>query len=133
MSTSYQKNAHNQLGIVVDAIIDILKSVHIGPIHKWANDLFPVCFPIDSVASVDGSVSYCYSYDLPSLKEAIAPLCIPWHATKWNNFSSTPVYLGLIWDFDKHTVSLAEPKRLKYLTKLNSFLCDHSTSRILKK
>ena len=90
------KNAHNRLGIVVDAIIDILKSVRIGPIHKWADDLFPVRFPIDSVDGMNGSISYCYSYDLSSLKEAVAPLCVPWHATKWNNFSSTPVYLGLI-------------------------------------
>ena len=65
------KNTHNQLGIVVDAIIDILKSVRIGPIHKWADNLFPVRFPINSVASVDGSVSYCYSYDLPSLRKLL--------------------------------------------------------------
>jgi len=127
------KNAHNRLGITVDAVIDILKAVRIGPIPKWADDLFPIRFPIGSTICADGSTSYQYPYDLTALKDAVAPLCIPWHSMKWNEFSSTPVYLGLVWNFDNHTVSLAEPKRLKYLAKVSDFLHDHSASRIFKK
>jgi len=123
------KNAHNRLGITVDAVIDILKVVRISPIPKWADDLFPIRFPIGSTICADGSTSYQYPYDLTALKDAVAPLCIPWHSTKWNKFSSTPVYLGLVWNFNNHTISLAEPKRLKYLTKVSDFLRDHSTSQ----
>src|ERR1700683_820298 len=127
------KNAHNRLGITVDAIIDILKAVKIGPIPKWADNLFPIRFPISSTLLEDHSVSYRYSYDLDTLKNAISPLCVPWHASKWNDFSSSPIYLGLVWNFDNHTISLSEPKRLKYLSKVSDFLCDHSSSCVFKK
>jgi hypothetical protein len=127
------KNAHNCLGITVDAIIDILRVVKISPIPKWADDLFPIRFAILSSILHDGSISYHYFYDLSTLKDTVAPLCIPWHPTKWNDFSSTPVYLGLVWNFENHSVSLAEPKQLKYLTKVSNFLHDHSSSRIFKK
>ena len=127
------KNAHNRLGITVNTIIDILRAVNIGPIPKWADDLFPIRFPISSSVLHDGSFSYHYSYNLSTLKDAVAPLCVPWHPTKWNDFSSTPVYLGLVWDFENHSVSLAEPKRLKYLMKVSDFLRDYSSSCIFKK
>jgi len=127
------KNAHNRLGITIDAVVDILKAMRIGPVPKWADDLFPIRFPIGSSLLEDGSFAYRYSYDLSSFKEAVAPLCIPWHPSKWNDFSSTPVYLGLVWDLVKHTVSLAETKREKYLAKVTDFLRDHTTSRIMKK
>lgn len=125
------KNAHNRLGITVDALLDILRAVKIGPILKWADDLFPIRFPVASSIH-NGTSSYQYSYDLFTLKDAVASLCIPWHPTKWNDFSSTPVYLGLVWNFENHSVSLAEPKRLKYLAKVSDFLHDHSSSRVFK-
>ena len=127
------KNAHNRLSITIDTVVDILQAVHIGPIPKWADELFPIRFPDCSTLHDDGSISYLYPYDLSALKDAVAPLCIPWHTTKWNDFSSSPVYLGLIWDFDHHTFALSEPKREKYLTKICEFLCAHSTSRVRKK
>jgi len=70
---------------------------------------------------------------LVTLKNVVAPLCIPWHPTKWKEFSAAPVYLSLIWNFDTHEVSLAKPKQQKYLTKVSEFLRDHSSSRIFKK
>jgi hypothetical protein len=126
-------SAHYCLGRVVDAIVDILQAVGISPVPKWGDDLFPIRFPIESVTEIDKSVSYKYSYDLAFFKNTLAPLCVPWHASKWNDFSSKPVYLGLVWDFGNRTVALAEPKREKYLNKLNNFLLLNSSSRILKK
>jgi len=67
------KNAHNRLGITVDALIDILKAAKIGPIPKWADDLFPIRFPISSTSLQDGSFSYHYHYDLVTLKNVVAP------------------------------------------------------------
>ena len=115
-------SAHYCLGCVVDAIVDILQVVKISPVPKWGDDLFPIHFSVDSVLESNGSTSYKYSYDLTFFKDTLAPLCVPWHASKWNDFSSKPIYLSLVWDFENLTVALAEPKREKYLTKLNNFL-----------
>jgi hypothetical protein len=126
-------SAHYCLGRLVDAIVDILHAVGISPVPKWADDLFPIRFPISSYATSDGSTSYRYAYDLDSFKKFLSPLSVPWHNTKWKDFSSKPVYLGLVWDFDKRTVALDEPKRVKYLTKVNDFLVHHLSSRVEKK
>lgn len=114
-------------------IVDILQAVGISPVPKWGDDLLPIRFPIKSVTEIDRSISYKYSYDLVFFKDTLAPLCVPWHASKWKDFSSKPVYLGLVWDFENRTVALAEHKREKYLNKLNNFLLLNSSSRILKK
>ena len=121
-------SAHYCLGRLVDAIVDILHAVGISPVPKWADDLFPIRFPISSYVTPDGSTSYRYAYNLDSFKKFLSPLSVPWHNTKWKDFSSKPVYLGLVWDFDKCTVALDEPKRVKYLTKVNDFLVHHLSS-----
>ena len=126
-------SAHYCLGRVVDAMVDILNAVQISPVLKWGDDLFPIRFPKSSTTQANGSVSYIYTYDLAFFKDILAPLRIPWHPTKWNDFSPRPVYLGLVWDFEKRTVALAEPKRIKYLTKVNDFLQTHSSTRVEKK
>jgi hypothetical protein len=126
-------SAHYCLGRVVDAIVDILQAVKIAPVPKWGDDLFPIRFPIGTIAESDGSFAYKYSYNLTLLKDTLAPLGVPWHASKWNDFCSKPVYLGLVWDFENRTVALAEHKREKYLTKLVNFLHLNSSRRILKK
>ena len=126
-------SAHYCLGRLVDAIVDILHAVNISPVPKWADDLFPIRFPNSTLTNADGSVSYTYPYNLDSFKQFLSPLSIPWHNTKWNDFSSKPVYLGLVWNFDQRTVALAETKRVKYLCKVNNFLTNHSSSRVEKK
>jgi hypothetical protein len=126
-------SAHYCLGRVVDVIVDILHAVEISPVPKWGDDLFPIRFPSGSISDVNGATSYIYSYDLPFLRNILAPLCVPWHASKWNDFSSSPVYLGLIWDFENRTVALAEPKHEKYLLKVTNFLLSHSSSHVEKK
>jgi hypothetical protein len=126
-------SAHYCLGCLVDAIVDILHAVNISPVPKWADDLFPIRSPNGTITNADGTVSYTYPYDLDSFKWVLSPLSIPWHDTKWNDFSSMPVYLGLVWNFDKRTVALAEPKCVKYLSKVNDFLSSHWSSRVQKK
>lgn len=125
--------AHYCLGRVVDAIVDILNAVQISPVLKWGDDLFPIWFLKSSTPQSNGSVSYSYTYDLAFSKDILTPLCVPWHATKWKDFSSKPIYLGLVWDFDKCTVALTELKHIKYLTEVTNFLQKHSTSCVEKK
>jgi hypothetical protein len=121
-------SAHYCLGRLVDAIVDILHAVKISPVPKWADDLFPIWLPNGTIVEPEGSTSYKYPYNLDSFKQFLSPLSIPWHDTKWNDFSSKPVYLGLVWDFNNHTVALTEPKCIKYLSKVNNFLLSHSSS-----
>jgi hypothetical protein len=112
-------SAHYCLGRVVDAIVYILNAIQISPVPKWGDKLFPIQFLKSSTLQADSSVSYNYTYDLAFFKDILAPHCVPWHATKWNDFSPRPVYLGLVWDFEKCTMALPEPKHIKYLTKVN--------------
>jgi hypothetical protein len=119
-------SAHYCLGWVVDTIINILQVVKM-------DDLFPICFPVDSITESDRSTFYKYSYNLTLFKDTLAPLYVPWHTSKWNNFSSRPNYLSLMWDFENCSITLAELKCKKYLTKLNNFLLLNSSSHILKK
>ena len=89
-------SAHYCLGRVVNVIVDILQAVKITPVPKWGDDLFPICFPIGTIIKSDDSITYKYSYNLTLLKDTLAPLGVPWHASKWNDFCSKPVYLGLV-------------------------------------
>jgi hypothetical protein len=107
--------------------------VGISPVPKWGDDLFPICFPINYVTEIKRSISYKYSYNLVFFKDTLAPLCVPWHTSKWNDFSFKPVYLSRVWDFENCTVALVEPKHEKYLNKLNNFLLLNLSSRVLKK
>ena len=83
-------SAHYCLGRVVDAMVDILNAVKISPVLKWGDDLFPIQFPKNSTTQANESVSYIYTYDLAFFKDILAPLHIPWHPTKWNDFSPRP-------------------------------------------
>jgi hypothetical protein len=45
-----------------------------------------------------------YSYNLTSIKSIIAPLGIPWHKNKGQEFLDTFVYLGFHWDLPNKTI-----------------------------
>ena len=71
-------------GEVVDAIIDIWHSIHVGPIIKWVNDFNVFCYPTEhgSFSGMSGNILYHYDYYLAHIKAMITPLRIPWHTTK---------------------------------------------------
>jgi hypothetical protein len=47
---------------------------------------------------------------------------VPWHPKKWCNFTSIFIYLGLLWDIVRHTVTLPDEKQKKYQDKLFTLL-----------
>ena len=116
-------SAHYCLGQVVDVIVDILQAVNILQCPNGEM----ICFLLTSQSAPPLTSTSTTS------SSSKTPLSIPWHASKWNDFSSMPTYLGLVLDFENRTVALAEHKHEKYLAKLTEFLCLNSSSRILKK
>jgi hypothetical protein len=115
-------------GEVADATIDIWEYHEVSPAVKWVDDFNVFRFPkSDGIFSaISDGVNYSYSYDLTSIKSLIAPLGIPWHKNKGQEFADTFSYLGFHWDLPNKTVSLPNHKREKYLHKVSLLIsaCD---------
>jgi hypothetical protein len=55
--------------------------------------------------------------------DLIAPLRVPWHPTKTGlRFAYTMVFIGFFWDLIDRRVSLPDPKRLKFLMRVQLML-----------
>lgn len=66
---------------------------------------------------------YSYSFDRDFCMALIAILNIPWHPTKTGlRFAFEMVFIGFFWDLTYRRVSLPNPKRLKFLTRVTSLL-----------
>lgn len=122
-------------GEVADATIDILKHLWIDPAVKWVDDFTIFRFPVPSGTffGISDGHPYSYAYDLSSVKQSIASLCIPWHKDKGQEFGDVFSYVGFEWDLPRKTVSVGDRKRLKNLAKLTSFLEEFSHSQAPKK
>lgn len=96
------------------------RALGVGPILKWADDLIPFRFPVANGDFQSGN--YHYLYSMETIRSITLPLGVPWHAKKWSDFASTVIYLGFIWDLRNRTVSLQNDKRLKYLSKVSTFI-----------
>jgi hypothetical protein len=105
-------------GEVADATLDLLDVQKLGQGCKWVDDFVCVRVPIGQ--NLDGS--FIFSFDLSSIRQMTDPLGVPWHPSKGSDFGATVIYVGFLWDLGDHTVSLPEPKCLKYQMKLTSFL-----------
>lgn len=112
-------------GEVADATVDIWAAKAISPCTKWVDDFVLARFPSEH-SSTSG---YRYAYDLDSAKAVVAPLGIPWHPSKGQDFDEQFQYIGYLWSLDNKTVSLTNVKRLKYLGLVSSFLATHSPRR----
>ncbi|KAF8661970.1 hypothetical protein AX14_007147, partial [Amanita brunnescens Koide BX004] len=62
-----------------------------------------------------------FSYSMQDIDELSNELGIPWERSKDTPFSSTPPYLGFIWDLAARTVSLSPQKREKYLATIRNW------------
>ncbi len=91
--------------------MDIWEAKKVSLAVKWVDDLNIFHFPSDG----DAMAGFEYPYDMESAKKLIAPLCIPWHKTKWSDFASIFTYIGIWWDIENKRASLLEHKRLKFL------------------
>lgn len=103
---------------------DVLLWKLILQVFKWVDDFNIWRQPCSAITLHDGSVLYQYTFDLSAILDITAPLGILWHPVteKGHDFASETEYVGFRWDLDVKTVSLPERKRLKYLTKVTSFL-----------
>jgi hypothetical protein len=112
-------------GEVADATIDIWVKLGVGPAVKWVDDFVLFRFPIASEERsmiVSSQGEFHYAYDLEGAKRMIAPLGIPWHATKGQDFAFNFPYLGFWWSLSDRTVTLTDDKRNRFKAKVDTFL-----------
>jgi hypothetical protein len=103
-------------GEVADATIDIWFTMAIGPAKRWVDNFVLFRYPLEwgDHIQIDGKPEFQYAYDLDSAKQAIAPLGIPWHASKGQDFNHKFPYLGYWWNLPCHFVTLTDEKCLRY-------------------
>jgi hypothetical protein len=121
-------------GEVADATVDIWEHHDITPAVKWVDNFSVFCFPkIKGLFhGISNSVMHTYGYDLTFIKSIIAPLGIPWHKNKGQEFSDTFSYLGFHWDLPNKTVSLPNLKCEKYICKLSSLFSACERAQVFK-
>ena len=81
--------------------------------------IFPLCDLSESSPRSDDDFKYTYNFeDIDTISRQLG---IPWEASKDIPFSSSVVYLGLTWDLNYRTVTLSDPKHIKYLLAINEW------------
>jgi hypothetical protein len=120
--------ASSNAGMIANAAVDIWIAEGVGPILKYEDDLTVFRTPTPDGQYSDGS--FRYPYDRVDTLIAIAPLNIPWHPNKgMKAFASLLTFIGLLWDLNTRQVSLPDNKRLKFLSRVNSFIAQFSRGR----
>lgn len=114
--------------MIANAAVDIWTAEGISPILKYEDDLAIFRIPTSDGQHLEGS--YRYAYDRSDALNVIAPLNVPWHPNKGTKtFASLLVFIGLLWDLHNRRASLLENKRLKFLSRVNSFIAQFSWGR----
>jgi len=122
-------------GEVVDATIDIWVKMGVGPAAKWVDDFVLFRFPVLSGGDkmiMDSRGEFHYSYDLEGAKKMIAPLGIPWHATKGQDFGFEFPYLSFWWSLSNHSVTLTDEKHIRFKAKVDMFLEQFSSKPCMR-
>lgn len=115
-------------GEVADATVDIWNAMGVGPVVKWVDDFTIFRYAV-SAGSGLLSGSFCYNYGLTDIKEMIAPLRVPWHTSKGQDFDFTFTYVGFRWDIEKREVYLTDEKRQKFKDRVDDFLLRYNSIR----
>lgn len=113
-------------GEIADFTIDCWKALGVGPALKWVDDF--VVFASPRSGSGTAGDPFAYPYDLSRIKSLLAPLRIPWHPTKGQEFRTTFDYVGFHWDISSREVSLSQEKRLKFKNRTDLFLASFKTA-----
>jgi hypothetical protein len=109
-------------GEVANATQDIWQAVDIKSV-KWVDDFDLFRFPVSSGSySSEEFPGLRYAYDLDFAKFIIAPLGVPWHKSKGQDFASKFLYLGFSWDLVQRSVSLSNEKKAKHTYRVQTLL-----------
>lgn len=82
-----------------------------------------MAFPLKALNATPMQDHYQYAYSTRDINDITSPLGVHWAAEKDSDWSSTPTFVGFIWDIEKKTVTLTEKKREKYLEAITQ-LCN---------
>lgn len=131
--------------MTVDAFVRLLRVLGVSEVEKWIDDILTFAYPIastpspsppsshldaadsiilDAISSVTNP-SPSYSYNINSLAPIFGLanlLGMPLHQEKVQEFGTSVIYVGLLWNIEKREVSLPAKKREKYSTKLANFI-----------
>jgi hypothetical protein len=112
------RSSGGNLGLALDATIDILTCIlAVWFWAKWVDDIVPI-----RRCRADGS----YDVHLDKIVEWLEYLGWPLSREKLRDFASVVRYIGFDWDFDCKLVSLPEEKRVKFLSRVSSWIHDAS-------
>jgi len=107
----------------VDALVTILKHNGINAILKWVDDFCIFHIPTHSTMNDQNETLKHYSIDLMSVFSVTDPLGMLWHPiwVKGEDFASSVIYVGFLWNLRDHMVTLLDKNQLKYLGKVQAF------------
>jgi hypothetical protein len=117
-------SAGGVFGRVADAKSAILASKGLGPSKNWVDDFAFFRFPISSDSGL-----FLFSYSLSDIYALADLLGWPWKHSKTRPFDTIFKYLGFIWDLSKKTVQIPDPKKQRYLAKLEPWTAGKKFSR----
>lgn len=91
-----------------------------GRVEEFDEDMI---FPIRdlSLSFPRSAPDALFSYATADIDDVSSQLGIPWQLNKCTPWASSFVFTGFLWDIDAKTVTLAEPKRLKYLDTVRAW------------
>ncbi len=96
-------------GAIMDALMDILEKVEIGPNIKWVDDVSGFRIPLRQL----DCGAYVYGHDIDDIFEVSKPLGVAWSGPKCVRHGYSGVYSGFFWELPCCCVSLPEEKRLR--------------------
>jgi hypothetical protein len=107
-------SAHGCLGMVVDAAMDIWEAVSRRGLRakKWVDDVVAAQVPRTDEAPLTKAGAL----------GLLAPLRIPWHPDKGQEFADEVDYLGFHWSLADKTVALPDSKRVKFKGRTDMLL-----------
>lgn len=78
-------------------------------------------FPEDMRFPLKVLVEGEYPYNLSHIDEITDALGVPWELSKDQDFASSVVFAGLLWDLETYSVALPDSKRIKYLAAISAW------------
>ena len=77
----------------------------------------------DLASQLSSLTPLSHTYDCTHINHITNLLGVPWEPSKDMPFSSTPVYIGFVWDLENKTIGLTPAKQLKYSNTILEWLC----------